>query len=169
MYFDEKHVIRMKLYVYYKYDKIGILICRIKRCEYMIVNKNIELLNKGLNAYSLRHEVITNNIANGDTPGYKRQDVEFDKVLKNAINNNETLEAYTTNEKHIKINNTEINTINPKVVTTKNTKARLDGNNVDIDVENAELAKNHIKYSVVSQQITNYFRRMKNAISEGRR
>lgn len=135
----------------------------------MNINKNIELLSKGLNAYSLRNKVISNNIANVETPDYKRQDVKFDEILKKNIENNRTLEGYSTDEKHIRINSRNMNDVNPEVYTEKNTKSRLDGNNVDIDVEMAELSKDHIKFSVVSQQLSGYFRKIKMAITEGRR
>lgn len=133
----------------------------------MNINKNIDLLSKGLSAYSLRNKVISNNIANVETPDFKRQDVKFDEILKKNIENNRTLVGYSTNKKHIKINSENIGNVNPEVYTEKNTKSRLDGNNVDIDVEMAELSKNHIKFSLLSQKISGYFRKIKNAINEG--
>ncbi|SHJ43029.1 flagellar basal body rod protein FlgB [Tepidibacter formicigenes] len=132
----------------------------------MKITNNIELLSKGLNAYSLKHEVITNNISNANTPNYKRKDVQFDEILKKSLQNNKSVELCTTNQKHIKMNS---DSIKPKIITSQNTKSRLDGNNVDIDVEMAQLTKNYIKYSVISQQISGLFRRIKNAISEGSR
>ncbi|SHG92408.1 flagellar basal body rod protein FlgB [Tepidibacter thalassicus] len=133
----------------------------------MKITNNIELMSKGLDAYSLKQEAITNNIANANTPNYKRKDVEFDSILKKFLQDSDkSIKLRTTNPKHIKINDISIE---PKIVVSKNTKSRLDGNNVDIDVEMAQLTKNYIKYNVISQQISNSFRRIKNAINEGGR
>lgn len=134
----------------------------------MNINKNIDLLSKGLSAYSLRNKVISNNISNVETPNYKREDVKFEDILKKSLNN-KPLEGYFTNGKHIKINSKNLDGVEPKIYTDKNTKSRLDGNNVDIDVEMSELSKNSIKFNVVTQQLSGYFKKIKSAITEGRR
>ncbi len=133
----------------------------------MILNDNINLLSKSLDAYSMRQNAINNNISNSNTPNYKRNDIEFDQILKKMTNENE-LNIKTTDPKHIG-NNIKKMDLEPKTIVDKNTKSRLDGNNVDIDVEMAELSKNYIKYNVVSQQITSAFKRYKSAINGGGR
>lgn len=133
----------------------------------MILNNDINLLSKSLDAYSIRQNVINNNISNSNTPNYKRKDVEFGTILKKMTNEN-VMDIKTTDPKHIGNNDKEMD-LNPKITIDKNTKSRLDGNNVDIDVEMAELSKNYIKYNVASQQITSAFKRYKNAISGGGR
>ncbi|MEJ8554396.1 flagellar basal body rod protein FlgB [Tepidibacter sp. Z1-5] len=133
----------------------------------MKLNDNINLLSKSLDAYSIRQNAINNNISNSNTPNYKRKDVEFDKILRKMTNENE-INIKTTDPKHIG-NDVRNMDLNPKIIVDKNTKSRLDGNNVDIDVEMAELSKNYIKYNVVSQQITSAFKRYKNAINGGGR
>lgn len=133
----------------------------------MRLNNNVNLLSKSLDAYSIRQSAINNNISNSNTPNYKRKDVEFGTILKKMTNEN-VMDVKTTDPKHIGNNDKEMD-LNPKITIDKNTKSRLDGNNVDIDVEMAELSKNYIKYNVASQQITSAFKRYKNAISGGGR
>lgn len=133
----------------------------------MNINSKIDSFSRSLGAYSLKNKAITNNIANAETPNYKRQDVKFEEFLKKNEENYRTFDGYVTSDKHIKINEGENST--PETYTVKNTSSRLDGNNVDIDVENAELSKNYIKFMVESQQLSSYFRRIKSALSEGRR
>ncbi|KXZ39761.1 flagellar basal-body rod protein FlgB [Alkalithermobacter thermoalcaliphilus JW-YL-7 = DSM 7308] len=128
----------------------------------MNINKNINLLSKALDMYSKRNQLLSNNIANANTPNYKRKDIKFNQILTRY----QTQRGYITNEKHIEIGK---NSGEFKIYTDKNTKTRLDGNNVDIDVEMAELSKNSIAYNTVAQQISNSFRRIKYAITEGRR
>ncbi len=129
-------------------------------------NKSLNVLCSALDYYWNRNKLINSNIANVNTPNYKRQDISFGKILQGKENG--TIEGYVTSEKHIRINSVE-----PSKIYEKNdadsVKTRMDGNNVDLDVENAELAKNTIRYNTTVDQITNQFRRMKSVIGEGRR
>lgn len=133
----------------------------------MRLNNNINLLSKSLDAYSIRQNAINNNISNSNTPNYKRKDIEFDKILRKMTNETD-MNIKKTDPNHIG-NDIDKLDLKPKIIIDKNTKSRLDGNNVDIDVEMAELSKNYIKYNVASQQITSAFKRYKNAISGGGR
>jgi flagellar basal-body rod protein FlgB len=133
----------------------------------MRLNDNINLLSKSLDAYSIRQKLINNNISNSNTPNYKRKDIKFEEILRKITIEN-GMNIKTTHSKHIGNNNGKVD-LEPKVIVDKNTKSRLDGNNVDIDVEMAELSKNYIKYNVASQQITSAFKRYKSAISGGGR
>lgn len=127
---------------------------------------NIRLLEKGLNATWLRNTVIANNIANVDTPGYKSSRVEFESILESKLQEG-ALNGKTTNPKHISIN-TSIEDANPIVEKNKNTTMRMDGNNVDIDVEMAELARNSIKYNALIEKTLRDLARIKTAIKEVR-
>lgn len=127
---------------------------------------NIRLLEKGLNATWLRNTVIANNIANVDTPGYKSSRVEFESILESKLQEG-ALNGKTTNPKHISIN-TSIEDANPIVEKNKNTTMRMDGNNVDIDVEMAELARNSIKYNALIEKTRRDLARIKTAIKEVR-
>ncbi|WP_432665063.1 flagellar basal body rod protein FlgB [Wukongibacter baidiensis] len=128
------------------------------------VNKNVHIYQKALDASWLRNTAISNNIANVNTPGYKRQDVKFDSVLKNYINSN-SMELSKTHPKHFP-NNT-IDSMEPTVTREMGTSFRKDKNNVNIDVEMAELAKNAIKFNALTQELSNHLKRIKTAISQG--
>lgn len=112
----------------------------------------INVLDKAADAAWLRNDAIANNIANVDTPGYKRQDVNFEEQLRKAMKDS----RYTSvDEKVSKIN---LKRLNP---TTYKDHAgfsyRLDGNNVDIDTENVELASNQIRYQGLTDSIAQEF------------
>lgn len=124
---------------------------------------NIDFYKKALDGTWERNKAITNNIANENTPNYKRKVVSFEKQLKESVKSSR-LDLKTTNNKHIKIRQTNFS---PIVMEDKSTSNRIDGNNVNIDTENAELAKNTIMYNALIQQITNDFRKIKNVIQEG--
>ena len=92
------------------------------------------------------------NIANVDTPGYKRQDVNFEEQLRKAMKNS----RYTSIDERVA--NVDLERLNPITYRDHSTLSyRLDGNNVDIDTENVELASNQIRYQGLTDSITKHF------------
>lgn len=127
------------------------------------------LLEKSINASWARNEVISQNLANVDTPNYKRKDVTFEEYLNESLDS-KSLEGITTDERHIPIKSKNIDKIKPEITQdNSDTSMRIDGNNVDIDSEMAYLAKNTIQYNSLIQMINNNFSKIKNVISDGRR
>jgi flagellar basal-body rod protein FlgB len=124
---------------------------------------NIDLLQKGLQASQMRHDVILNNIANVSTPGFKASHVEFESYMADAMDEN-TFVGTRTNEKHIDIGGSAAGDVEPSIVTDSNTTMRMDQNNVDIDQQNSELAKNTIYYDTLVRQISGEISRLKMAI-----
>lgn len=121
--------------------------------------KSINLYNKALDASWLKNEALSNNIANVNTPNYKRETVEFEEVLKRAMGN--SLSPMTrTHEKHMPL----VTNVNPVIVKEKNTSFRKDGNNVNIDTEMARLAENQIKFETITKQLNSNIKRIRMAI-----
>ncbi len=120
----------------------------------------INLLTKAADASWKRESVITNNIANVDTPGYKRKDLDFEGVLT------EELGRCKHSSLDSKVSELDLSRLNPNVYTdSSNYSYREDGNNVDIDTENVELASEQIKYEGLTSSINSQFERMKSVIS----
>lgn len=114
----------------------------------------INVLNRAADAAWQRNEAFSNNIANVDTPGYKRQDVAFESVLQQALGNN----RYQSMDD--KVANVNLSRLRGRAyVDYANYSYRLDGNNVDIENENVMLAENQLKYqgliSSINQEFTN--------------
>lgn len=124
-------------------------------------------LEKGLDASWKRNEVITNNIANVDTVGYKRSEVEFESLFKEALESG-SFSAKKTRQGHMEIGSGNIDSLSANIVVDGSTSMRLDGNNVDIDYESAELAKNTIYYNTLIRKLTSEFTRLRMAIKEGK-
>ena len=131
-----------------------------------MVNSNvfsyINVLDKAADAAWLRNEAISNNIANVDTPNYKRQDVTFEDELIRNLNKVEyrTMDA--------KVYNMRLSRIEPRVYTdAASVSYRLDGNNVDIDTENVYLAKNQLTYNGLIQCISSEFGNLRVAMGNG--
>ena len=119
------------------------------------------ILDKAADASWMRENVITNNIAHIDTPGYKRQDVDFESVLQKALGKTK----YSSLDKKVR----ELNQDLGKLTTTSYTDAanysyRLDRNNVDENTENAELASESLRYQLLTTAITNNFSRMQTVL-----
>lgn len=122
----------------------------------------INVLDKAADASWLRETVITNNLANVDTPGYKRQDVDFQSVLQRELGHSK----YTTLDHKMRDLNGKLNKLNVSTYTdAANYSYRIDENNVDVDTENVELASEQIKYQALTQGVNSQFSRMKAAIS----
>ena len=118
----------------------------------------INVLNKAADASWVRNEVIANNIANTDTPGYKRKDVVFESYLQQALSGDESFD--------IKVRDITLKEIRPKVYTDyAQLSYRYDGNNVDIATENANLAENQIRYYTLLDSMSQEFSRIKTALS----
>ena len=103
-----------------------------------------------------------NNIANATTPGYKRQDIEFESVLrKELINTHER-----SLERAVNVLDDDGNHVDGIEYTDyENYSYRLDGNNVDMDTENVELASEQIRYQTLTTSVNNEVGRFKSVIS----
>lgn len=127
---------------------------------------SVNTLNKGLNASWLRNEVISNNIANVDTPGFKASTVRFEEIMAEATGTADGLQIVTTNDKHIGPPGIDrIDDVTAEVFTNDETSTRLDGNNVNIENEMVALAKNSIEYYATVSKINSEFRKLNSAIN----
>lgn len=130
-----------------------------------MINSNaynyINVLTKAADASWTRNEIITNNLANVDTPGYKRKDVSFQNYLLQELTSGDSTSLRT------RINDVEVGNLNATVYTDFNELSyRLDGNNVDIDTENVEFASNQLYYQTVLDTINHQFSMLKAAMQK---
>lgn len=129
-----------------------------------MINSNvfnyINILDKAADASALRGQAIANNIANVDTPNYKRQDVDFESLL---IREMEAYQAkYKSGTAKVKRINENLERLNVGTYTDcVGYSYRLDRNNVDIDTENVELAANTEKYNGLVDSMTSEFERLR--------
>jgi len=127
-------------------------------------------LQKALDASWQNNKAIIGNIANADTPGYKKQNTDFGTALAKAVGKG-NLDGATPNPNHIPISGQSAGNSSSSAATGSYTDTsssmRLDGNNVDIEDEMAKLAKNNILYSALTQKIAGEFSKLRQAISGG--
>lgn len=128
---------------------------------------DINLKSKALDGSWLRNSLITNNLANVNTPGFKRDDVDFQQVLRDFLGTG-NLPMVRTNAKHLPLGQDAAENMTFNVNKESGTSVRRDENNVNVDTEMAELAKNQIYYTAVVDSINSDIRRLRTAIREGR-
>ncbi len=109
-----------------------------------------DLLSKMLDAAAMRQKIIAQNVANVNTPGYRRQEVQFDDQLAALLRRDEDMSATQ---------------LAPRVSETAGLPERVDGNNVDIDMEMAELTENVIKFDTYSQILATRVAMLRSAIT----
>lgn len=142
-----------------------------------------------LNALSLRHKALTSNIANADTPDYKRVDVAFEDqlagIVKNERDQQSKKEAYSaqllksptgaitldSNLLRFNVLNSDESTLthenfNPQTASTDDTAVDNKGNNVNIESEMSELAKNGMTYNAVAHMLSKKYSGLADVIKQ---
>ena len=131
---------------------------------------NLNYLPRAMTAASMRQEVVANNIANVNTPNFRKSNLEFEEMLAREIYGEKVpegqLQMVRTHDKHLPFKPLRTHA-EPKIVEDNTTLMRVDHNNVDIDIEMATLAKNQIYYQTLSNQLGGYVTKMRNAITSG--
>lgn len=138
--------------------------------EQLVNSTNFDYLSRGMAAASLRQEVISHNIANVNTPNYRKTVVEFEDLLAKEIYGDEPeegkLQMVRTQDKHLPHKPSAYHA-EPNMVEDLTTIMRVDDNNVDIDIEMATLAKNQLYFNALATQLGSYISKVKNALSSG--
>ncbi|MBI3818432.1 MAG: flagellar biosynthesis protein FlgB [Planctomycetes bacterium] len=109
------------------------------------IGSGFDHLERAMEVAMTRHRVIQTNIANANTPGYRRKEVQFESLLREAGNSNDTL------------------AVEPKIV-EDTTPGRSDGNNVLFDREYADLEKNRLQFEAMAEIINSQFQGIRMAI-----
>jgi len=129
----------------------------------------VPLLGKALDVYTLRQKVIASNIANITTVGYRAKSVTFEDQMAGSLQRGGTNQA-VTNEGHLSGTPANVANADPQIIDAP-TENSLSGdplasglNNVDIDSEMANLAKNQIRFKFAARLLTDTFRDIQDSI-----
>ncbi|MGA9875594.1 MAG: flagellar basal body rod protein FlgB [Solirubrobacteraceae bacterium] len=101
-----------------------------------IVDPTQQLLEAAMRGSWQRETALTNNIANADTPGYQRKEVNFESELQGAMSGGEPLEELQFQTE------------------TQPTEAGPNGSSVSVDQESAKLAENGLDYQALTQVLS---------------
>lgn len=132
----------------------------------LLNNASTRLLQTALNASMVRQQAISHNIANVDTPNFKAKKAVFEHELQRAVTE-QKLKAYRTDSRHLDFGG-QSNNIGARVVERNNSQFNHNGNNVDIDLEMAELAKNQIYYNALIDRMNGRFNSIRTVLGQGR-
>ncbi len=134
---------------------------------------SIDLLSRALDVQTLRYQVTSNNIANSETPGFKKQYVNFESELKRAYESqaaeHESFRMITSDPKHLESQvPKDWRSVEPRRVTDYVTSSKANGNNVDAEEEAMNLVQIQLEYQLLTQ-LTNFeFKQISTAIQTGR-
>ena len=117
---------------------------------------SIPLLAKALDVYTLRQRAIADNIANSETPGFRRREVRFEEELRRALGGG--IRGRRTDPRHIPIGRPKVEEVRPRLVRA---------NDVDVELEMVRLTKNYLKYISAIEVLKRRLRDIKLSI-EGR-
>ena len=123
----------------------------------LFTDKASMALSRSLDGFAARHKVIANNIANAETPGFQRSEVHFEEDLKAAYDTQGTSSAKK-----------KLAEVTPEVSLDTDSPARPDGNNVNIDQEVADLAKNTLSYKAATTLLESKGSILKYVVTESR-
>jgi flagellar basal-body rod protein FlgB len=121
-------------------------------------SKTVDLLHRALDANMVRREVLANNLANAETPNFKRSDVNFESQLKRALDTEKQrppLEMAVTHPKHISNwKELDYREVKPRRVLDYLSASGNNGNNVDAEQEVMRLLQNQMTYMLLAQAET---------------
>ena len=126
---------------------------------------SIGALNTSMNLRLINQNVVTSNIANADTPGYKAKTMEFEGALRDALGVGGRLAPTDTNSKHIVHRSTD--SVDAEIYDDPNGVESLDGNTVDRASEMSKMAENQILFDASAEMLKRKLGMLKYAVSEG--
>lgn len=132
-----------------------------------LFDEAMTMLQKNLNVGSMRHKVLTSNIANIDTPNYKAFEVVMEDAREHNAGAKRPIELVRTQPQHLSGRYSSSSPIKIKTVDSSGDNFRADGNTVDLDRTMGKLAENTLMYRTAAQIIKRKFQGLKNAIQGG--
>lgn len=130
-----------------------------------LLDPTIGALNTSLNLRLVNQNVISSNIANADTPGYKAQAMEFESAFRSALNAGQPLPMETTDPGHIAPRETD--PVAPEIYDDPNGVESLDGNTVNRSEQMSKMAENQLMYDSSVEMMKRKLGMLKYAITEG--
>jgi flagellar basal-body rod protein FlgB len=120
-----------------------------ERIEVAKISSIVDLIEAGIEAESLRQKAIASNIANLETPGYRRIDVQFEQLLAGALNSSEDL---------------DISELEPQLYRPNRTPLKANGNDVNLETEVGEMVKNTLRHKTYIRVLSKKYRQLELAI-----
>jgi len=131
-------------------------------------DKTIQAIASALNFRQMRQEIISSNIANAETPGYKAKRLDFEKALARALDVDGNLAMKVNDPRHYDVGSGGFTNLEPELYQDPNGVASEDGNTVDREAEMGRMAENKIMYDAAVQLLNKKLGLMKYILSSER-
>ena len=128
-------------------------------------DKTLKALTTALNFREMRQELISSNVANANTPGYKAKKLDFEEALARALDVDGQMKMNATDGRHYNVGGGGFNNLEPEVYDNPNGVVSENGNTVDVEAEMAQMAENKLMYDALVQLINKKMCIMKYAIN----
>lgn len=132
------------------------------------MGKTVDILKRSMDVSLLRRQVIADNIANADVPNFKRQELNFEAMLKRALDSERfvpSFELALTDPKHIpSYRPFDYRKVEPRRVLDYLSTAKNNGNNVDPEREFMDSLKNQLSYTMMAQVMNHEFSQANQAL-----
>jgi len=127
-------------------------------------NQTLDAMEAYMSRLTQRQQIVTSNLANIDTPGYKTKDISFHATMQDLLSE-DSVKMQTTHPEH----NQNMIQVFPQtqVFEVQGLPSREDQNNVDLDTELLKLSETSFAYSLITQMVRHKFGIISTAIHEG--
>ena len=112
-------------------------------------DKTLKALTTALNFREMRQELISSNVANANTPGFKAKKLDFEEALARALDVDGNMQMNTNDTRHHDVGNGGFNNLEPEVYDNPNGVVSETGNTVDVEAEMAQMAENKLMYGAL--------------------
>ena len=133
-----------------------------------LTDKTLKALALSLNFRQMRQAIISSNISNADTPGYKAKRIDFEQALARALDIDGLLSMKSSSEKHFDVGSGGFNNIQAEVYQDPNGVVSEDGNTVNREDEMAKMAENRLLYEAAVKLMNKKLGLMKYTIESER-
>lgn len=131
-------------------------------------DKTLQSLTTALNFREMRQKLISSNVANANTPGFKAKKLDFEEALARALDVDGQMGMNATDVRHHDVGNGGFNNLEPEIYDNPNGVVSENGNTVDVEAEMAQMAENKLMYDALVQLINKKMGIMKYAINSER-
>lgn len=121
----------------------------------IFLDQTSSVLVKVLDGTAARQRVLANNVANADTPGFTRKDLAFEDELRNVLSQ----PTFNPDQKISAVERVQLNESEDEL-----SPRQADGNNVNVEHEMVDMAKNSLQYDSAAQLLNLQFQELKSAI-----
>lgn len=134
-----------------------------------VFDKTLRALAASAQMRQLKQGVLSSNIANAETPGYKAKKIDFEGELARALKNEGMAKLASSEPGHFSVGESELNHLQPEIYDNPEVEVSNDGNTVDLQREMSEMLENNIMYRAATQLINKKLATLKYAANDGGR